>query len=1046
MNPGQPMKRSADNGGAAPKIDGLLAQRVRGWAAQPQRRAFTFLADGETETSHWTFAELDLRARALAAKLQQDFKQGDTAILLHPPGPDYIIAFLGCLYSGVLAVPAYPARNDRLASRLNAIALDCKGSAALTTQAELVAMQPALRELPDLAKLRWITTDNVAADWADEWAEPRLNADTPAFLQYTSGSTTSPRGVVVTHGNLMHNSGLIYRYLHSHPDGVGVQWLPPYHDLGLIGGIVQTLYSGACCAFMPPIAFLQDPFLWLKAISKYRAHTSGGPNFAYDLCVRRVTPEQKATLDLSCWQVAGNGAEPIHAPTLQRFAETFAECGFRPEAFYPTYGLAESTLFVTGGDWQTAPIYLDADSDALKRNRFAAARANQPKKTLVGCGKSVPGQELVLVDPNTMDRCGPDQVGEVWVKSPSVAKGYYNKPEDSERVFGAKLRDGSGPFLRTGDLAFLRNGELFITGRLKDLCIIRGRNIYPQDVERTVGTCHESLQPDGGAVFTVEEEGTEQLIVLQELKPGLPVEIDTEPIFRAVVQAVLENHEVKPTAVVLLKPSGVLRTSSGKVRRQPCKQAYLDGQLPIAAEQKFPVATCLTLDAGAKTVDQVLDYIASSLNVPREQLDLNQRLDSLPIDSLKAFELKMNLEEAFQVKLPLTAFAQSPTLRDFLCLLGVPLEGLEEGRLPVVPVPVDNSPVNVQFSLLFFSSQANRDHDIYRLYLEGARFADEHDFTAIWTPERHFHEFGGVFPNPATATAALAMVTKRIRLRAGSVVLPLNDVLRVAEEWAVVDRLSGGRVDLAFATGWNPNDFVLAPDNFAKRRDLTFDGIRTVQALWRGEAITRRNGKGEEVRTRVFPPPIQSDFTPWITCSGGAERFRDAGRCGGHVLTALLFQTVDELAGKIQAYRDEREKAGFDPATGQVTLMLHTYLGTDADAVRQTVRGPFMDYLRSSADLWTQTVEKLPELSPAAQEEVLGIAFERYYHRAGLFGTPEQVAPRIRELARIGVNEIASLIDFGIPTETALEGLSSLNELRRSLLPVEQSRPLKQAS
>ena len=429
-------------------------------------------------------------------------------------------------------------------------------------------------------------------------------------------------------------------------------------------------------------------------------------------------------------------------------------------------------------------------------------------------------------------------------------------------------------------------------------------------------------------------------------------------------------------------------------------------------------------------------------NVPRAQLDLNQRLDSLPIDSLKAFELKMNLEEAFQVKLPLTAFAQSPTLRDFLSLLGVPLEGLEEGRLPMVAVPVDESPVKVDFSLLFFSSEATRDlDDLYRLYVEGARFADTHDFTAIWTPERHFHAFGGIFPSPATVTAALAMVTNRIRLRAGSVVLPLNDPIRVAEDWAVVDRLSNGRVDLAFATGWNPNDFVLAPDNFAARRDIMLDGIRTVQSLWRGESVKRRNGKGEEATIRTFPPPVQSGFTPWITCSGGVDRFRDAGRCGGHVLTALLFQTIEELAEKIRCYRDARAEAGFDPATGHVTLMLHTYIGTDAEEVRQTVRGPFIEYLRTSADLWSQGVEKLPQLTPAAQEEVLGLAFERYYRRAGFFGTPEQLAGRVRELVGVGVNEIACLIDFGVPTEVALEGLNSIDRLRQMVtVGVEVSR------
>lgn len=1009
---------------------------MRGWAAQPTRRAFTFLADGRTESGQWSHAELDLRARALAGKLQQELKPGEPVVLLQSPGLDYILSFLGCLYAGVLPVPAYPARNDRLALRLTGIVGDCGATVALTTASELAAMRPALQDLPDLAKLRWLTTDHVAAEWAEEWNEPTLAPDMPAFLQYTSGSTTSPRGVIVTHGNLMHNSAAIYRSLGHGPTTCGVHWLPPYHDLGLIAGIVQTVYAGAWCIFMPPIAFLQDPYLWLWAISHYRAQSSGGPNFAYDLCVRRITPEQKATLDLSCWQVAANGAEPVNPATLRRFTEAFAECGFRPEVFYPTYGLAEATLLVTGGDWRAAPVYLDVEPDALKRNRVAPTRASSQARTLIGCGRALPDQQVVIVDPESRTRSAPDHIGEIWVSGPSVARGYFGKPEESDRVFRAALADGSGSFLRTGDLGFIHNGELFVTGRRKDLCIIRGRNIYPQDVEATVGGCHDALLPDASAVFTVEQQGTEQLVILQEVKPARLADLDAEPVFRTVVQAVVDQHEAKPTAVVLLRPGGILRTSSGKVQRHACKDAFLNNKLPVVAEKQFPPATCLSLGASA-SLEQLLDFIARSLNVPANELDLNQRLDSLPIDSLKAFELKASLEEAYQVKLPLTAFAQSETLRDFLALLGVPLEQPAPVALPAVPQSVDAKPVTVDFSLLFFSSSATATgvDDGYRLYLESARFADTHDFSAIWTPERHFHPFGGLYPNPATLTAALAMVTRRIRLRAGSVVLPLNDPLRVAEEWAVVDRLSGGRVDLAFATGWNPNDFVLSPQNFSNRLNVTLDGIQTIQSLWRGEAVNRTNGKGEPASIRVFPPPVQGKFTPWLTCSGGIERFKDAGRCGANVLTALLFQTVDELAAKVRSYREARGAAGFDPETGQVTLMLHTHVGTDAGEVRRAVHAPFREYLRTSTDLWKQGLESQPQLTSQGEDEVLGLAVERYYHRAGLFGTPEQLANRIRQLAAVGVNEIACLIDFGVPTETTLEGLASLDRLRQMFTP-----------
>ena len=338
----------------------------------------------------------------------------------------------------------------------------------------------------------------------------------------------------------------------------------------------------------------------------------------------------------------------------------------------------------------------------------------------------------------------------------------------------------------------------------------------------------------------------------------------------------------------------------------------------------------------------------------------------------------------------------------------------------------------MQFSLFYFSSnEAQFAQGKYQLFLEGAKFADQHGFSAVWMPERHFHAFGGLYPNPSLLATALAMVTKQIRLRAGSVVLPLHQPIRVAEEWAVVDNLSEGRVDLSFATGWNPNDFVLSPESYEKRVETTYSGIETVQNLWRGESISLTNGIGQAHEVRIYPLPQQKELAVWLTCSGGAQRFIDAGRLGYNVLTALLFQPVDELAEKIALYREARAQHGHDPKTGHVTLMLHTYVGEKMEEVRHQVRAPFTEYLKSSANLWQQgSTKPLEELTEKERQNALAYAFERYYQTSALIGTAQTCLNMVEQLKAIGVNEIACLIDFGVKLESVLAGLKWLNTLK----------------
>src|SRR6185369_3801905 len=480
-------------------LAGLLRERA---GNHPDHSLYTFLADGEEEAGHLTYGELDRRARALAAWLQQAGCRGERALLLFPPGLDFITAFFGCLYAGAAAVPAYPPRLHRTDERLVEIFRDSQPRAVLTTSALLGRLGMAQE---GLAGARQIAVDQIPDSLADAWREPDLGAGDVAFLQYTSGSTAAPKGVLVTHGNLLDNEERISRAFGQSAESVLVGWLPLYHDMGLIGNVLQPLWSVGRCILMSPQAFLQRPARWMEAISRYRATTSGGPNFAYDLCVRRVGPEQRAALDLSSWQVAFNGAEPVRRATLDRFAAAFAACGFRREAFVPCYGLAEATLLVAAGP--------------------SGSSAEGP----VSCGTPAGGQ-VVVVDPETGAAVALGAEGEIWVGGPSVAAGYWNRPAETAETFGAMLSNGAGPYLRTGDLGFLRDGELFVTGRRKDLIILRGRNHHPQDLELTTERAHPSLQPGGAAAFSVDSGTEERLILALEIvrDRSVPVRVRRE--------------------------------------------------------------------------------------------------------------------------------------------------------------------------------------------------------------------------------------------------------------------------------------------------------------------------------------------------------------------------------------------------------------------------------------------------------------------------------------------------------------------------------------
>ncbi len=561
------------------------------WRAinQPEQQAYTFLVDGKVAGESWTYKELDLKARAIGALLQQYQARGERALLLYPQGLEVLAAFCGSLYSEAIAIPVPPPEASRLKRnlpRLQAIAKDAQASLVLTTSGIISLVEELRSEIPEFQAMRWIDTAQVPQELAREWQEPALTKEQLAYLQYTSGSTSTPKGVMISHQNVLFHSANLNQACGYTPDSVTVTWMPYFHDYGLVEGLLQPLYNGTPCYVMSPFSFIKRPFHWLQAISRYRATHSQAPNFAYEQCVRRVTPQQQAQLDLSSWCAAGNAAEPINPKVMESFYETFAPCGFRWESFAPAYGLAEDTLLVSTSPKLSAPVFCTISTAAQEKNRVVEAKADSDGvvRTLAGCGRLVCQTKVAIAHPQNLTRCAVDEIGEIWVQDPSVAGGYWNRPEETQSTFQAYLTDtGEGPFLRTGDLGFIKDGELFITGRIKDLIIIRGTNHYPQDIEWTVQQTHPALRPDYGAAFSLLADGEERLVVVQEVERQHS-NLDSDEMIATIRQAIAEQHELQVYAVVLVKPGNILKTSSGKIQRRACQSSFLAGELEVWAD------------------------------------------------------------------------------------------------------------------------------------------------------------------------------------------------------------------------------------------------------------------------------------------------------------------------------------------------------------------------------------------------------------------------------------------------------------------------------
>ena len=655
----------------------LLRERAE---RQGDQKACVFLAEGHIQQSTATFAELDRKARAIAAMLQELGCRGERTLLLYPTSIDYVQAFFACLYSNTIAVPAYPPRANRKLERLQFLIEDAQPKFILTTSSILSGLQKMVDKMPLLKNIHWINTDDFDLQRADDWKEEQIDTDAIAFLQYTSGSIAAPKGVMVSHGNLLYNQLVMKQAMEHDKHMIIASWLPLYHDMGLIGNLLAGIFNGVPCYLMSPADFIQNPINWLRAISTYRCTFSGGPNFAYDLCLRKAAlPEYLSELDLSSWRIAFNGSEPVRAHTITRFQETFARCGFRPEAIYPCYGLAEATLFVSGRNRANAPVsMMSFDKNALAKQRAVImANHNGNARQLVSCGSAWLEDTIRIVDPEAMTKCEDGQMGEVWFRSPAVAKGYWNNPKTTADVFNAHLAgNAEGPFLRTGDLGVVHNGEIYIGGRLKDVIIIGGSNHYPHDIEQTIEACHPSIRQGCTAAFAVEQDNEERLAIVAEVVRGQYTDSQMSELFETVRREIAREHEVDVYAGALVPPFTILKTSSGKIQRQATREAFVKDDLPVIYkwQRSDDVSAVRRTQSPTELLDTIkawlLVELSSGLKIALAQLRPDAPIATYGVSSLIAADIASKISDRFSIPFPADKlFIGDPTINQIAFLV-----------------------------------------------------------------------------------------------------------------------------------------------------------------------------------------------------------------------------------------------------------------------------------------------------------------------------------------------------------------------------------------
>ncbi|MCM2373287.1 type I polyketide synthase [Aporhodopirellula aestuarii] len=662
---------------------------LRGWAdVQPDDMLYRFLRAGEKggstfapisdpqslpESEGYTYGGMDRQARRIAVWLRDRVRCGECVVLAFPPGPEYLAAYFGCLYAGVIAVPAYPPRRNQRDERLRAIIADAEVKVGLTSASLVESIQAAETADEDQGKsgnwsvVTWHSIESMDPDSADDWVRPDLNRETTAFLQYTSGSTGSPKGVMVTHGNLLHNQHLIQSSFRSTHDDTLVGWLPLHHDMGLIGNSLHPLYLGGDLVFMSPIDFLQKPSRWLRAISQFHGTVAGGPNFAYRLCAEDIADDELEGIDLSCWRVAFNGAEPIDSRVLRQFANRFADYGFTHDQFCPCYGMAETTLLVSSSV-REEPVR------ELPRHG-TTDETDESRSHWVGCGVPDSSMDVRIVDPETKVEKAAGEIGEIWISGPSVAAGYWKNPQQSRETFAATIDGDDKSYLRTGDLGLIDNetfpGELFVTGRCKDLIIVHGVNHYPQDIERTAESAHPANATSGGAAFSINTDEGERLVIVQELRRSQRRDADPDEVIDAIRSAVMQEHQLVPLSILLLRPGGVPKTTSGKVQRSEARRRFENDEYRVMHRWDMPTMTETksrsvlsnpTSPQTASIIAWLIEKIAARVKMPTNAIEVNEPVSRYGLDSVGAVRLAGELSEWLERDIPATLAYEYPTI------------------------------------------------------------------------------------------------------------------------------------------------------------------------------------------------------------------------------------------------------------------------------------------------------------------------------------------------------------------------------------------------
>lgn len=808
-------KKNASVAGCGARPADLVAHLQALARACPDALAYVYLEDGEREGARLTFSDLDRRARAIAARLQGLAPRHARALLLYPPGLDYVEAFFGCLYAGVIAVPAYPPTGRHL-QRLRSILIDAEPAVIMTTNALLARLS---QDVSLAEQAVWCATDGLDSRAADDWRAPALCPNDIAFLQYTSGSTGDPRGVMVSHGNLVANQALIKKSFGHDENSTLVGWLPLYHDMGLIGNILQPLYAGAASYLMSPMAFLEKPIRWLNAISNYRAHTSGGPNFGYELCVSKITEAQKEGLDLSSWRIAFSGAEPVRAATLARFARAFAPCGFAKRSFYPCYGLAEATLVVSAPSALRETPIRSLERKSLEQDRAVEARAEGVP--VVGCGHEWPTHRIRIVDPASLREKSDGEIGEIWVSGPSVAKGYWRRATQSAELFDARIagEDGAG-HLRTGDLGFLDAGELYVTGRLKDLIIIGGGNYYPNDIEAAIEEAVEGVRDGATAAIPMTDGDVESYVILAEPRRADLAALRREggrTLIRAIRAALAEAIDIAPRDIVLLKPGSTPKTSSGKIRRAECRRALLAGEFDVIARacELNEEAAAPPPRAAARGSDPLLrlalqqlppakrapiiarllvSEAARLLRVGEDEIDAEAPISRSGLDSLKAMELRHTIEQMLGVAPPLELLLSDASYAQAASTLS----GLEAETEPPA-ADAEGTRLSFSQSAMWTAQQLDAGSVIYNLHL------------ALALPDLDAAKLRAALAATIAANDQLRTLYRATDAGAEAVETTLDDMGRVFQ---TVD-----------ARGWSKGDLQA---DFTRRAMTAFDLARDV--------------------------------------------------------------------------------------------------------------------------------------------------------------------------------------------------------------------------